>query len=61
MHLSKKELPNTTKPSNKTSTPSRSSPQIPDYEPQFIDPHYKQHPYWNDDLYDQDKLENKHN
>ena len=25
-------------------------PEIPDYGPQFIDPHYQQDPYWIEDL-----------
>ena len=36
-------------------------PEILEYEPQFMDPHSQQDPYWNGDLYDQGKLEYKHN
>ena len=43
------------------STLIRPLPQIPNYEPQFIDPHYEQYTYCFDDLYDQDKLQYKHN
>ena len=43
----------------KKDIPTRYRPQIIDYEPQFIEPHYEQYPYWNDDLYDQRKLEDK--
>ena len=35
--------------------------EIPDYEPQIIDQHYQQDPEWKDDLYDQEKLEYRHN
>ena len=38
----------------------RRLPEKPEYEPQIIDPHYQRNPYWNDDLYDQKKLEYKH-
>ena len=61
-HLLKKQTPihHRTVTQN-TSTPFWPLPEITDHEPQFIDSHYQQDPYWNDDLYDQQKLEYKHN
>ena len=61
-HLIRKDTPkhHTTIKQN-ISTPVQPLPQIPDYEPQLIDPHYELNLYWNDDMYDQDKLEYKHN
>ena len=62
MHLFKKETPKHHKTVRQNiPTPFRTLPQIPDYEPQFIDPHCGQDPYWKDDLSDHDKLEYKHN
>ena len=59
-HLSKKDTPKHHKAvKQKISTPFRPLIQIADYEAQFIDPRYEQDPCWNDDLYDQDKLEYK--
>ena len=36
-------------------------PKIPDYAPQFLDPHNEQDPYCKDDLYNQENLKYKHN
>ena len=60
--LFKKETPTHDKTvTQNTPTPFPPSSKLPDCEPQFIDLHYQQDPYWNDDLYDQEKLERKNN
>ena len=41
-------------------TPFRNLPEKPYREPQFIHPQYQRDPYWDDDLYDQEKLEFNH-
>ena len=56
MHLNKKE----TSIHHKTITQNNSTlfrplSEISNYEPKFIDSHFQQDPYWNDDLYDQQK------
>ena len=40
-------------------TQFRPFPEVVTYDAYFIDPQYGLHPYWNEDLYEQDKLENK--
>ena len=61
MHLIKKESP-THHDTAKQDIPTmvRLSPEIPNYEPHCIDPHYQRDPYWNDEYHDQEKLEYKH-
>ena len=62
MQLKQKETPlHHRTVTQKTSRPFRLLPTIPDYEPQSIDSHYQQDPCCNDHLYDQEKLEYKHN
>ena len=57
MHSIKKETPiHQETVEQKMPTPFWLLPQIPDYEP-----HYEQDPFWDDDLYSQDKLEYKQN
>ena len=34
---------------------------MPDFEPKFSDPGYQRDPYWDDYLYNQQKLRFKHN
>ena len=40
-------------------TPFRSLPEVVAYDAYFVDPQYGFDPYWEEELYDQDKLEHK--
>ena len=40
-------------------TQFRSLPEVVAYDAYFVDPHYGFDPYWDEELYDQDKLEYK--
>ena len=62
LHLSKKETlthQNTAK--QNLPTPVRPLVEIRDYEPQIFGPQNPQDPHWKDHLYDEEKLEFKHN
>ena len=51
MHLIKEDFPMHNKSAKQhISTPFWLSPEIRDYEPQFLDPPYQQDPYWSGDL-----------
>ena len=49
-NTAKKHIPTTFRPLS----------EIPDYQPQFFDPHYQRDPYWDNHLYNQEKVEFKH-
>ena len=62
MHPIQKETPIHQITANQhISTMFRHLPENPENESQFINPHYQQDPYWNDDLFDHEKLEYKQN
>ena len=60
MHIIHKTLPTYEYDyTDKFDTHSRPFPEVVAYDPYFVDPQYGFDPYWDEEIYDQDKLEYK--